>query len=214
MEPTYTVMGGDGKQYGPVSAEQLRGWVTDGRIGGDTQIWRSDQASWVAAAALPELGIPGVATATIPSPIHVTVPVQDPELEQRVKSGASWFYWIAGLSMVNSVAALAGWSIGFYFGLGITQWIDGWIGRVQGGGTIIALALDAAAAGLLVLFGVFANKGQAWAFIVGMLLLALDSVVVAITALIVSSEWISFGFHVFALFCIFAGYRASRALRA
>jgi hypothetical protein len=213
MEPTYTVMGGDGKQYGPVTAEQLRGWVSAGRVGADTQIWRSDQPSWVAAAALPELGIPSVAATAIPSPTHVTVPVQDHELEQRVKSGASWFYWIAGLSMVNSISAIAGWGIGFYFGLGITQWIDGLIGRAGGGGTIIALALDAAAAGLLILFGVFANKGQAWAFIIGMALLALDSVVVGLGALVDSSEWISFGFHVFALFCIFAGYRASRALR-
>jgi hypothetical protein len=210
MEPTYTVMGGDGKQYGPVTAEQLRGWVNDGRIGAETQISRSDQPSWVAAAALPELGIPTVTTA----PIHVTVSSEKLDLEQRVKSGASWFYWIAGLSMVNSIAPILGLGIGFYFGLGITEWIDRHIGHAEGGGTAMALGLDAAAAGLLILFGVFANKGRAWAFIMGMALLALDSAIVARSALAYTSEWISFGFHVFALFCIFAGYRASRALRA
>ena len=42
-------------------------------------------------------------------------------LEKQVERGASWFYWIAGLSLVNSILSLtdSGWM--FFFGLGITQ---------------------------------------------------------------------------------------------
>ena len=57
MELTYTVLGGDGGQYGPVKLDQLRGWIRDGRVIASTHVWRSDTPSWTAAAALPELAI-------------------------------------------------------------------------------------------------------------------------------------------------------------
>ena len=45
-------------------------------------------------------------------------------LAQRVKSSANWFYWIAGLSVVNSIVVHTGSSWSFIAGLGITQLID------------------------------------------------------------------------------------------
>src|SRR5947209_1342499 len=41
-----------------------------------------------------------------------------------VIGGARWFYWIVGLSLVNSLLALGGAQIRFVFGLGITQIFD------------------------------------------------------------------------------------------
>jgi hypothetical protein len=58
------------------------------------------------------------------------------------------------------------------------------------------------------MFGFFASKGHGWAFIIGMILLGLDT---ALTGLL--QMWLSLGLHVFALFCIFSGFKASRALR-
>jgi hypothetical protein len=46
-------------------------------------------------------------------------------LAQRHKSGANWFYWIAGLSLATSLIALGGGSWGFLISLGTTQVIDG-----------------------------------------------------------------------------------------
>src|SRR5438477_498342 len=105
MEPTYTILGGDGNQYGPVTAEQFREWARDGRVGAQTQVWRSDTPAWCAASALPELGVVAPIAVAIPAPmhaaaIHATMPVQDPALERRVKNGVSWLYWIAGLSLI------------------------------------------------------------------------------------------------------------------
>jgi len=42
-----------------------------------------------------------------------------------MQSGARWFYWIAGLSMINSIAAMSNSSWSFLAGLGITQFIPG-----------------------------------------------------------------------------------------
>lgn len=208
MEPTYTILGSDGKQYGPVTAEQLRGWVRDGRVGGDTQVWRSDSPSWASASTLPELGVTPSATAS-PPPVHAAAPVHDVELERRVKSGASWFYWIAGFSIVNSIMAAANQPGGWALGLGVTTFTDAAAPHLGGAGKSVAFAFGLVAAGLMVLFGFFAGKGHAWAFIVGMVLLGLDTVLTGVFRM-----WISLAIHVFALFCIFAGFKASRALRA
>ena len=209
MELTYTVLGGDGGQYGPVNLDQLRSWIRDGRVVANTHVWRSDAPSWATASALPELGITAAAQADVPSGAE---PVErDPLVQRQVRRGASWFYWIAGLSLFNSISALCGWSIGFYLGLGITQWIDGLLGQAGGAATAIALTLDLVAVGLLVLFGIFANKYHAWAFIIGMVLLALDTVVVGISALLIPSEWIGVGLHVWALISIFTAFKASRS---
>ena len=46
METNYKIIGGDGREYGPVTLDEIKGWIRDGRIGRTTQIWRSDLGSW------------------------------------------------------------------------------------------------------------------------------------------------------------------------
>jgi hypothetical protein len=36
----YTIVGGDGQRYGPISAEQLRQWIAEGRANGQTLTYR------------------------------------------------------------------------------------------------------------------------------------------------------------------------------
>src|SRR5688572_25583786 len=65
VQATYKILGGDGKEYGPATLEQMLGWVRDGRVSSATQVWRSDQNAWVTARDLPELQLaapPPVAT--------------------------------------------------------------------------------------------------------------------------------------------------------
>jgi hypothetical protein len=208
MEPTYTVLGTDGNQYGPVSAEELRGWMREGRIANATQVWRSDRSDWVAASTFPELAGSGQAgSMSLPvgaSPsVHAQAPVAaDPELARRVKSGAGWFYWIAAFTIINAVMVNTGSRWGFALGLAAPQ-------LFSGGGSAIGIVINALAAGFLVFLGVFAGKGQAWAFILGMVVMLLDS---ALTGLL--QMWLSLIIHAFALFSIFSGFRANRQLQA
>ena len=55
MDVTYKIIGGDGKEYGPVTLEELKTWVTQGRLGPQTQVWRSDTNSWAAGSQYIEL---------------------------------------------------------------------------------------------------------------------------------------------------------------
>lgn len=208
MEPSYTILGGDGKKYGPITAEQFRAWARDGRVSGETQVWRSDQPAWVAAAALPELEVATPAAIAVPEPSRATAPVHDAELEARLKSGASWFYWIAAVSLINSIIVMTGKQWGFAIGLGITQVIDHTMANAGTAARATAFTINLIAAGIVAGFGFFAIKKQTWAFIVGLIVLALDTV---LTALL--QAWISTAFHVWALVSIFMAFKASRALR-
>lgn len=42
----FKVLGADGKEYGPVAAEQLRQWIREGRAGGTTQVQAEGEAGW------------------------------------------------------------------------------------------------------------------------------------------------------------------------
>jgi uncharacterized membrane protein len=68
----YKILGGDGKEYGPVTADTLRQWITEGRANALTQIKPEGATAWQALSSLPELadlfgaaltGVPPVAGA-------------------------------------------------------------------------------------------------------------------------------------------------------
>jgi hypothetical protein len=128
-------------------------------------------------------------------------------LQSQMKGGASWFYWIAGLSIINSVIALSGSDWHFIAGLGITEIVD-YIAKGAGnGGMIVAVMLDAFAAGMFVLFGVFSNKRQTWAFIIGMTFYGLDALI-----WILGQFWLGIAFHVYVLYRIYLGMKAANQL--
>jgi hypothetical protein len=204
MDLTYN--GADGKEYGPVALSEIQKWAGEGRITGATQVSRSDQQGWATAASLPELG---VKDSTGPTPVAAPS-AADAVLEKQLKGGGSWFYWIAGLSLVNSVMALSGSATRFVLGLGVMQIFDGLAqGFGSGAGLAVAVVLDLLAAAVFVFFGVFANKRHTWSFIVGMALYALDGLI-----FLIGPDWLGVGFHAFVLFCLFRGFKACRALNA
>ena len=108
MELTYKVRGADGKEYGPVTLQQLTGWVGEGRLPPQQQVQRSDMSYWAAAsdfAELQPLYAPAASPAASPAAQATSPPQAVAVAAARTRSGASWFYWIAGLSLVNSVVA-------------------------------------------------------------------------------------------------------------
>ena len=132
------------------------------------------------------------------------------------KNGANWFYWIAGLSIVNSVVSLAQGTLGFIVGLGVTQIVDAIARAILAENTeaagmvrIIALGASVFFAGFFALFGWLANRGQGWALLVGMVLYLLDGLLFVLV-----QDWLSLAFHGFALYCMFQGYTALRKLKA
>lgn len=209
METTYMILGGDGKQYGPVSVQQFLGWAREGRVDGATQVRASESSAWIPASTVPELAAASPVPSAAPVPVSEPSPLPpgaDASVDHRIRGGVSWFYWVAGLSVVNSVLAIAGAGFRFIFGLGITQVIDGIAESFGGPAKVVALGLDCVVAGIFILLGVFAGKRHSWAFIVGMVLLLLDG---ALTALF--RDWISVAFHVFVLYVLFKAFQVHRS---
>lgn len=229
METTYTIIGSDGQQYGPISLEQLKAWVGEKRVNPETKVLRSDMNSWLPAAQYTELGmaqqVQPVAAASPPTfaaapnvagPAGIAGTPAGAVLIRRVHRSAMWFYWIAGLSVINTLIAMSKAGLVFVVGLGTTQIIDGIASGMESGGMAVALVLDAIVAGVFVLFGVFAKKGHSWSFLVGMILYALDGALMLGLSLIAKADLpiLALGFHGYVLFILFMGWKANMQLNA
>ena len=127
-------------------------------------------------------------------------------LSLRIKSNARWFYFIAGLSLVNSFLFFSNANLTFLAGLNISSIADAF-SAIYNLGMVPAILFDLLAAGLFVVFGYFASQGKMWAFVVGMSLYALDSLLS-----LWIQDWLSLAFHGYALFSLFAGLNLCRQL--
>jgi Domain of unknown function (DUF4190)/GYF domain 2 len=69
----YTILGEDGKEYGPASAEQIRQWIAEDRISGQTQARLEGAASWKSLAEFPEFdaALAAVPASLPPPPLRV-----------------------------------------------------------------------------------------------------------------------------------------------
>ncbi|MBI5687107.1 MAG: DUF4339 domain-containing protein [Verrucomicrobia bacterium] len=53
--PTFKIVGGDGKEYGPIDLATIQQWAREGRVAGQTQVWDSRTGQWQPAAQIAEL---------------------------------------------------------------------------------------------------------------------------------------------------------------
>jgi len=60
----FTIIGADGKEYGPVTTEKIREWIAAGRANAQTQCRREGEAAWSTIGSLPEFS----ASFTAPPP--------------------------------------------------------------------------------------------------------------------------------------------------
>jgi hypothetical protein len=126
-------------------------------------------------------------------------------LARRAKTGANNFYWIAGLSVINSMISTFGGSVTFVIGLGITQLVDAFasifsqeVAEAALLFKIIGLVLSILLSGVFALFGFFA----------GMILYGLDALL-----LLLFKDWIGFLFHLYFMWGLWNGLGALNQLQ-
>ena len=139
------------------------------------------------------------------------VPTEMARQGQLIRSGANWFIWIAGLSLVNSVLFAVGSNWAFFLGLGATQFVDAFGKEIITGttGQVLALVVDVLIAGIFVGIALVSRNGAQWSFIVGMVLVVLDALLLAWV-----TDWAAVAFHGLALYFMVRGFQASRRLAA
>ena len=69
----YRIIGADGREYGPVTAEQLRQWIAEGRVNHQTRVQAEGSPDWKTLADFPELSA-AVAQPAIPK-VYAVAPV-------------------------------------------------------------------------------------------------------------------------------------------
>jgi hypothetical protein len=161
------------------------------------------------------------APAPVPTNRQVQQPQHDPlemimlRVEAQFKAGASWFFWIAALSVINSIIFRLGGNLNFIFGLGLTQVIDAIDISIVDNALypnantvhILSMVLILLISGLFALFGLLAHKKIKWIYVIGMAFYLLDGLI-----LLMFQDFISAAFHAYVLFGLWRGYKALGAL--
>lgn|GEM_PF-717903 len=180
-------------------------------------------APWENQPARPLAGPPPAAGSSQgysapPPPMPVAKSGQVSLLEHKVQSGARWFYWVVGLSLINTVIALANMSIHFALGLGVTSIFDAILSAAaehgaMGKAAIICVPVNLAILGVYGALGYCASKRMQWAFIVGLVLYSLDTALIVLSLFAGSMMFIGLIIHVVALVAIAGGIKASGQLK-
>jgi hypothetical protein len=107
----YKIIGADQKEYGPVSAEEMRRWIAEGRVNGQTLIQAEGQADWRPLSSYPELA------ALLPAAGAAPLPNISAASAQSHVSGPATAMLVIGIlfalvSAFGIVANLVGWSLG------------------------------------------------------------------------------------------------------
>ena len=131
MSTIYKIIGADGRQYGPVAAEQIRQWIAEGRVDSRTAVFPDGAKDWTFAGLLPEFA------ALFPAG---TPPAVTP-LQARKTSGFATAGMVCGSISWIMLCCCAGLPfniLGLIFSLiGLSQ-INGQPERYEGRGQAIA----------------------------------------------------------------------------
>lgn len=76
----FTIIGGDGKEYGPVTAEQIRAWIAAGRANLDTKARREGDSEWRRLGEWPEFA---AGSPLVPPVMETTGPAAGTPLANR-----------------------------------------------------------------------------------------------------------------------------------
>jgi hypothetical protein len=158
------------------------------------------------------------ASPAAPQPIAPALPPDGAvrELFLRGKNGAAWFYWIAGLSLINTILVLTHAGLSFALGLVITMIPDNIAAEIAfkpGGNKAAlggALAFDAAILGLFVLCGYLSQRRILPVFALGMVIYLLDGLLSFL--LLGISDFVGLAIHAYALWSMWSGFLAYRQL--
>ena len=128
----YKVMGTDGKEYGPVSAEILREWIGQRRASGQTRVQAEGSADWKALSELPEF------TAALASAPRAAAPPPLPGAPAKTPQGKT-----SGMAVASLVLGILGFCgitaiIGLILGIAAQVRISKSGGRLKGSGLAIA----------------------------------------------------------------------------
>jgi hypothetical protein len=100
----YKIIGADGKEYGPISLEQLKQWLAEGRLNQDSKVQAEGETTWRSLRDLPEMASQWQTPPPPPSSFVATTPKL--EAAERLVRGPAIFMIV--LSVLNILTCLWG----------------------------------------------------------------------------------------------------------
>ena len=184
------------KMIGGLSAEEIRRFSLFGKkraneLKGQLDALDSNPSKIINPAST---DMPSEFTAPIPPVLNSRKAIVT--ANPSIASAARWFWWIAGLSVINSVLIHSGSETSFLAGLGFTLVADAVFQAYKP----VAFVIDTLAVSFFFVIGLMALRGYRWAFLVGGILYALDACIY-----LALQGWLSVAFHGWALFSIWTG---------
>jgi hypothetical protein len=70
----YKILGADQKEYGPVTADQMRQWIAEGRANAQTMVLPDGETEWKALGSLPEFAETLAGGRAPAQPVYAVVP--------------------------------------------------------------------------------------------------------------------------------------------
>jgi len=119
--------------------------------------------------------------------------------DPTVLSSARWFWWIAGLSLVNLFLFHSGSNTSFVVGLGMTALASAVFSKAAG------IVLSALIIGHYGVIGYFAQREKLWAFYIGLGVYLVDALIYLYV-----EDWMPVVFHAYVIFHLFRGIASLR----
>jgi hypothetical protein len=94
----YKIIGADLKEYGPVSSDQIRQWLAEGRVNGQTKIQAADTTEWRSLAEIPEFALL-LPKAPLPPPVR-PVPITPLTPPANTSAMAVWAMIVGIISVL------------------------------------------------------------------------------------------------------------------
>jgi hypothetical protein len=149
----YKIIGADQKEYGPVSAEQIRAWMVEGRVNSQTRVLAEGATEWKTLGELPEFA----AAAPAPAPIMPTVPPVGAAGAEMINGPATGLMVVAilggVLQVISLIFRLVGVSVLSNPRMPNQAWANMFAGTIGTIASLIGIAVS-----VLILFGAIKMK--------------------------------------------------------
>lgn len=121
--------------------------------------------------------------------------------DPSVLSSARWFWWIAGLSLVNLFLFYSGSNTSFVIGLAMTAVTSAIFSEQMVVGLVVAVLII----GFYGVIGFCAQREKLWAFYLGLAVYVVDALIYMYV-----QDWLSVAFHGYVIFHLFRGIASLR----
>lgn len=163
----YKIIGADGKEYGPISAEVMRQWIAEGRVNAETRVQAEGATEWQPLSALPEFMPPSPAAGAPPA--LSALPAVGQSTAQAQMNGPAVGLMVTGslnilLGIVRAIMAVAGVGMSAARGMGGGTEAEKMIMAMSGTAGVVAGVIGVIGGVFILMGGLKARKLESYGF--------------------------------------------------